>query len=144
MSENKVFWGDPHEANYELILDYFSGTKINSTRTSSVPLAQYWKETKNTLEHIGLATSTNLQGASVYFEYPTRSFGKNRPSMSDVMIISENTKVAVEAKFTEYARTEYETIDSWYKNRPSEQNRRDEPLAQYHFGVFRQQHFGIE
>jgi len=21
MSENKVFWGDPHEANYELILD---------------------------------------------------------------------------------------------------------------------------
>ena len=46
------FWGNPTEINYDSILDHFSGTSIHSSKTSSVPLAQYWKDTESRLTEL--------------------------------------------------------------------------------------------
>ncbi len=42
--EVKLGFGNPDVQGYSVILDYYGGIQINSDRTSSVPLAQYWKD----------------------------------------------------------------------------------------------------
>ncbi|MGC2422885.1 MAG: hypothetical protein WA666_00860 [Nitrospirota bacterium] len=123
MKVNNLYWGNPKKSDYDLILDYYSGTKINSTQTSSIPLAQFWKNTENVLESIFKELNISNDNADVYFEYPTKSKGSNKASMSDVMIISGQHKIAIEAKYTEYAKVGYETIREWLKN-GNKENRR--------------------
>jgi hypothetical protein len=123
MKLNNVFWGNPKCSDYESILDYYSGTKINSIRTSSVPLAQYWKNTGKVLGIIDKELGIGSGNADVYFEYPTKSTPKNKSSMSDVMIITGKSKIAIEAKYTEYAKSKYEAIGEWLKTSDSENRR---------------------
>ena len=115
MKVQNCYWGNPKKSDYDLILDYYSATKINSIQTSSVPLAQYWKNTDRALEKVAKALGLQVEVADVYFEYPTKSSKSNKASMSDVMIITENSKIAIEAKYTEYAKIKYETINDWLK-----------------------------
>ncbi|UJS16266.1 MAG: hypothetical protein L3J17_10090 [Candidatus Jettenia sp.] len=110
MEIRNLSWGNPTENDFDLILDFYSGTKINSDRTSSVPLAQYWKNTNNAITFIAQKIKLQSNSVSIYFEYPTKSAGRNKSSMSDVMIVSDKCKIAIEGKFTEYQKAEYESI----------------------------------
>ena len=56
MKKIKVSWGSPTDYSYDQILDIYSGTKINSIQTSSIPLAQYWKE----LDHAVAILNSNV------------------------------------------------------------------------------------
>ena len=89
MRINGIIWGNPEISDYDLILDYFSGTKIHSIKTSSVPLAQYWKQTEKRITSVSRILNENLHDVDIYFEYPTRSLGRSKSSMSDIMIFAK-------------------------------------------------------
>ena len=115
---NKLFYGKPVSVEYDLILDMFSNTKINSWRTSSIPLVQYWKNSNARLNQLLCKLDSNLsfnKETSICFEYPTKpQLGKGKSSMTDLMILCGNWKIAVEAKFTEYTKKERtKKIKNW-------------------------------
>ncbi len=107
-----LFYGKPSDNDYESIIDMFSGSKINSVRTSSLPLLAFWKNTEERLgellKFLKIISKQNL----LCFEYPTSSGGKGKSSMTDLMILSNNNKIAIEAKFTE-VNEKHKTIVDW-------------------------------
>ena len=102
---------------YDQILDVLSTTKTNSSKTSSIPLADFWHPERNRTQKeslfrcIGL-DALDLNEADYYFEYPTPAFSNwesrktirySKPSMTDLMILlGKSTRVTIEAKYTEY------------------------------------------
>lgn len=123
MSIKGIYWGSPKINDYYLILDYFSNTKINSIKTSSVPLAQYWQDSGKKLAELEKNLGFKINNAELCFEYPTKSYGSNRASMTDLMIIGDDLKIAVEAKYTEYAKGDYEAISKWLESGSKPENR---------------------
>lgn len=121
----EIKFGSPDPYDYDTLLDQFSGTKINSNETSSIPLVQFWQKTEEHLlklfEEIGLSSDNTI----LCFEYPTKpQEGKGKSSMTDLMIINSNAKIAIEAKFTEYNKIKSNSglIKSW-KNKGNTENR---------------------
>lgn len=116
--ETKFFFGNPKNYGIDLVLEYLSRTKINSIKTSSIPLAQFWKsdthskKLKELLSELGISETE----PSIHFEYPTLpTKGKGNASMTDVMIIGDNFKIAIEAKYTEYCESDFgfKRISKW-------------------------------
>ncbi len=100
---------------------------INSVRTSSLPLAQFWGVA-------GLADrldvfkkhlrGVDLESAQKFFEFPTMNKkGKGKASMTDLMMFTDNHRIALEAKYTEYEKSKYEPVSSW--NEKNEDNKND-------------------
>lgn len=108
-----IGYGNPDVSSYKVILDYLSLTKVNSLKTSSIPLAQYWMDYEKRI--IGLENSLNLSldNPHIYFENATKSHDNSKSSMSDIMIISDNVNIAIEGKYTELIKYSYETIGHW-------------------------------
>jgi hypothetical protein len=137
MSNKNYFFG---QGSYDSVLDIFSMTKVNSEKTSSLPLAEFWNPRNKCLtgfigklkEKIGC--DFVYENAQKFFEYPTYALdnqGKNipysKPSMTDLMIIDQKYQIAIESKYTEYVKSDYQTIESWRKDK-SENSRKDEVL----------------
>lgn len=118
--------------HYDQVLDVLSMTHINSVKTSSIPLADFWhpernlKQKERVIKKLGI--SDNNEYTQYCFEYPTRAY-KNRKngqklkysqsSMTDLMIITSKTRrVTIEAKYTEYVKDkEYNPkLADWYDN----------------------------
>jgi hypothetical protein len=121
-------FGRPDSYDYDVLLGRFAGTKINSVQTSSVPLAQFWQDTKERLEELDnhLGFGLQLENSELRFEYTTASQGQGGPSATDLMILPEKArqvKIAVEAKYTEYAKTEEETVEKWLSYGDTPDNR---------------------
>lgn len=76
-------------------------------------LAQYWKDYPKRLIEIEHQAGLSLEHPHIYFEYATESLGDSNASMSDVMIVADGVRVAIEAKFTEFAKYGFETIGKW-------------------------------
>lgn len=107
-------YGQPTSYDFDTILDQFSGTKINSFRTSSIPLVQFWKNTNVRLIELLNKLDVHSDNTTLCFEYPTKpELGKGKSSMTDLMILSQDFKIAIEAKFTEYKEMKPDTINSW-------------------------------
>ena len=100
--EVKLGFGNPDVQGYSVILDYYGGTHINSDRTSSIPLAQYWKDYPKRLIEIEHQAGLSLEHPHIYFEYATESLGNSNASMSDIMIVVDGVRIAIEGKFTEF------------------------------------------
>lgn len=110
------------DTNYNSVLGILLSTKTNSPKTSSLPLADFWRpkrfespEIKALCQKIGIKfEDLNPQKANYCFEYPTpayenRESGKthaySKPSMTDLMILlndEKGTRITIEAKYTEY------------------------------------------
>lgn len=115
----------PNSYDFGIILDQFSSTKINSLRTSSVPLVQFWKDTDKRLDDLFKKLDIQCINPTLCFEYPTKpKEGKGKSSMTDLMILSNNFKIAIEAKFTEYKKNEVDLIDKWKHSGKNEENRK--------------------
>lgn len=128
--ETKFFFGNPKTYGIDLVLEYLSRTKINSIKTSSIPLAQYWKNDTNNIKLKKLLNTLAISETdlSIHFEYPTPpTKGKGNASMTDVMIIGANFKIAIEAKFTEYCKRDFgfKRISKWLEESDKMQNRID-------------------
>lgn len=107
-------FGLPYPYDFDTILDQFSGTKINSIRTSSVPLVQFWKEADLRLSELFSTIRVFSDKQVLCFEYPTKpQIGKGKASMTDLMILCDDFKIAIEAKFTEYKKMTRDPINKW-------------------------------
>lgn len=127
--KNQFFFGQPSSLEYDLVLDMFAGTKINSSRTSSIPLSQFWKDSDSKLSMLLCKVSNNLgfvKDTSLCFEYPTKpQLGKGKASMTDLMILCGSYKIAIEAKFTEYAKARHvQKIENWLRSGDNPENRK--------------------
>lgn len=123
---NHYFFGS---GRYEDVLTCLATTKVNSYRTSSLPLAQFWDPVKTSKELNKFLEDFKEKGIDAcsgnrYFEYPTPCEDKNKkllkysqPSMTDLMIINDKYQIAIEGKYTEYSESNYETIREWNKNK---------------------------
>lgn len=118
----EIRFGKPDSYDYNTILDQFSGAKINSIRTSSIPLVQFWKDTDSRLEELFTVLKLQAKKPILCFEYPTKSEGKGKSSMTDLMILCDDLKIAIEAKFTEYEKIKPDLIKNW-KNNGDKENR---------------------
>ena len=128
----KYYYGNPENSGaWEQTASVFAGhDSVNSEKTSSLALVQFWKPSKGRAkqfgEACGLAPEELLADvSSLCFEYPVpvsiTSGGKGKPSMTDLMIITEWHAIAVEAKWKE-CREPYEPIGVW-KNKDNQKNR---------------------
>ena len=111
--------------SYENALSALATTKVNSYKTSSIPLADFWRPTKELAKFIKKLADCGLEISygDRCFEYPTPCVDKkgkelkySRPSMTDLMIINDDLQVAIEGKYTEYSESNYETIKEWNPN----------------------------
>lgn len=94
--------------------------RVNSFRTSSIPLAEFWQPA-----NLGRITEIlrpklaqfDAKRAMKYFEFPTDAIREGRrigrPSMTDLMLLDGDLQIAVEAKFTEYSRAASQTVGEW-------------------------------
>lgn len=125
MNKKNYFFGNPNRV-FNQVLDALSRrTKVNSFKTSSIPLAGFWKPSNNLqkfLERFKQETQIDLSDTNKCFEFPTECLDTkgNRlqhscPSMTDLMLINDSYRVAIEAKYTEYSESHYELISEWNK-----------------------------
>ena len=105
---------------YGEVLSELSKTRVNSWRTSSIPLAEFWQPAN--LGRIGrllykYLPDFNLDCALKFFEFPTDALSDGerigRPSMTDIMILEAGVQIAVEGKMTEYVRFADKTVQEW-------------------------------
>lgn len=114
--------------SYDEALDVLSTTKTNSTKTSSLPLADFWHPDRNKSSKKQLLLSLGIHQdpklADYCFEYPTpalnskngRALLYSKPSMTDLMVVFEDTRITIEAKYTEYKAAEYSPLlREWYE-----------------------------
>ena len=143
---NTNFYFGSIETAYEKVLDSLAATEVHSFKTSSIPLAEFWKPENSfyinkILNKIGWSEQ-EYDNSEKFFEYPVKPqfnnqyIKKARPSMTDLMIrydglngVSEK-QIAVEGKFTEDL---YETIQEWKKKKNSNSNKEDVLKAWYSF-----------
>ena len=125
----KYYYGGIDQNNsYKKVLSILSARdSLNSVRTSTLPLAQFWGEK-------GLKTRLSafkqyldveeLLKADKYFEFPTVvKGGIGKASMTDLMLLTDKFGIAIEAKYTEYNGTrKYETVSEWSKKRKKTEN----------------------
>ncbi len=123
---NSYHYGNPdNSASWEYAASIFAAHEsVNSKKTSSLPLVQFWKPDHHTrglsewaeafLKKCGLPL--NLGEPKFCFEYPVPvNGGKGKASMTDLMILADRYAIAIEAKWTECKR-KYETIKEWKKS----------------------------
>jgi len=101
-------------------------TNVNTYRTSSIPLADFWRP--ENLAEIGKVIGRrlpdlDLANADKVFECPIEPVlgGKvvGSPSMTDLMIRDGKCQIAIEGKYTEYAWGSCETLGEWLLKKPS-------------------------
>ena len=142
--DNVDYYFGSTENTYEKALDGLYTTEVHSFKTSSIPLAEFWKPENSfyinqLLRRIGW-TAQEFDISRKIFEFPVKprinnqNVKKARPSMTDLMIrykdingFSEK-QIAVEGKFTEDL---YETISEW-KNSKSANSNKDDVLKSWY------------
>lgn len=115
----ELHYGKPSNNDFDTIIDMYSGSKINSVRTSTFPLLAFWKDTKTRLNFLLEQINVTTENSFLCFEYPTSSGAKGKSSMTDLMILTDSSRIAIEAKFTE-VNENYQIIDEWLKTGKNE------------------------
>ena len=117
--EMGYFFGFPRGC-YTEVLGELAHTKVNSCRTSSIPLAEFWQPANLPKIQAVLAKAIpdcDLKAALKYFEFPTDAVLNGKkvgcPSMTDIMILEPGVQIAIEGKMTEYVRYKEKTIREW-------------------------------
>ncbi len=137
--KNNYSWGRPG-GDYDTLLRSLSLTSVNSGKTSSIPLAEFWHPNRNKelreqlLKTINIAPDT-YDDSNKIFEYATQAYKDgvegpaiqySGPSMTDLMIIGEKMRITIEAKYTEYSKDSHPytpSIGEWIEGHPTNQNR---------------------
>ena len=129
---------DNSDESYKRTMRAFAAHEsLHSIHTSSLPLAQFWFpkniDTGNgNLSSISEKLRVVLQtSCERCFEYATKlpqgCQGKGKSSMTDLMLLSDKYRVAIEAKFTEYIKDpDYgQTVCEWLEcNEDNRDNRK--------------------
>jgi hypothetical protein len=112
--------------SFDDLIRYLPADVFASPRRSTIPLLEYWRTSCNRLD--GFWHRIDCPPAAVselHFEYevPVRA-GHGKPSYTDLMILSDEIAVGIEAKFTEPA---YDSVAKWLMRKPAD-NGRDSQL----------------
>ncbi len=124
MSKPSYYYGRPprRDARCVDVIDAFAAREsLKSARTSSLPLVQFWNDDEKLPNRVTSISEdcNNLEilseDSTLCFEYAVPvGGGRGKASMTDLMIITRDHAIAIEAKFTE-CKKNYETIDDWLK-----------------------------
>lgn len=137
MNSIKYFFG---KGEYDDVLTCLSTTKVNSYKTSSLPLAQFWRPSKSLDKFISKLKKEqciDISTFEAYFEYPTECLKENvrlqysKPSMTDLMLMNKSFQIAIEGKYTEYSESHYETIKEWNRDNEVHKNKIKENWFSY-------------
>jgi hypothetical protein len=121
------FFGFP-KGTYSEVLAELRRTRVNSCKTSSIPLADFWRP--ENLDRIKAMFAPHLPGfdpasALKFFEFPTEAVHDGKPigspSMTDIMVIAPGIQMAIEGKFTEYVKGRDQTIGEWLEAKMAEE-----------------------
>lgn len=108
----RLAWGPARSEDYLELLDSVPDDALNSPTRSVVPLLDFWRDPEIRLRELGTTLGLELQSPlDLIFEYsvPVQR-GRGKASFTDLMVLSEDSAIAVEAKYTE---PEYESVASW-------------------------------
>src|SRR4051794_39005889 len=113
----QLHFGRPDGSDFGLIVHQMPDSDFRTLTRSTVPLLCYWS---NAGQRIAELCSQTLgvagpAGGNLCFEYPVRSLGRDKPSLTDVMYLSGDVAIAVEGKSTEKL---YETVERWVTRGP--------------------------
>ncbi len=119
------------KGTYSEVLAELRRTRINSCKTSSIPLADFWRP--ENLGKIKALFAPHLPGfdpasALKFFEFPSEAVHDGKPigspSMTDIMLIAPGVQMAIEGKFTEYVKGRDQTNGEWLAERKAEKGGR--------------------
>lgn len=131
-------YGNPEKANtWEYAASIFAAHEsVNSEKTSSLPLVQFWKPNVRFSENRdrcvdGFFKACKIEDiafdseqAEFSFEYPVPAQrGRGKASMTDLMITTNKLAMAIEAKWTECRENYKPTIEKWLKEGKNLKNR---------------------
>jgi hypothetical protein len=108
-------------SSFKELVRSFPRDEFNSPARSTVPHLDYWRSLERKAnEFTALLGEPHSSQFDLHFEYrvPVQA-GRGKPSHTDLMLLSSELAVAIEAKFTE---PPYEKISSWLR-KPPEANR---------------------
>ncbi len=132
-------YGNPDNAfSWKNVASIFAAhDSLNSAQTSSLPLVQFWRPSGEKSEGKKMSkqaivllkkcfqkcyNEAEFKQAQLCFEYSVpvyKGSGIGKASMTDLMIITAEKAIAVEAKWKE-CDERYPTIDEWFKERLGE------------------------
>lgn len=107
---------------FEALVKQLGADTFASPKRSTMPLLDYWRQPELRLRELwdGLGVR-HPDRADLYFEYEVPpQLGRGKSSYTDLMVITDDVAVAIEAKFTE---PRYESVHTWLGPAPT--NRRD-------------------
>jgi hypothetical protein len=105
--------------DYLELLGRVPADALNSPTRSVVPLLEFWRDPESRLHELGATLGIELQPpVDLIFEYsvPVQK-GRGNASFSDLMVLSEDAAIAIEAKYTEL---QYESVASWLGGEPTD------------------------
>ena len=125
--EMGYFFGFP-KGTYLEVLAELRRTRVNSCKTSSIPLADFWRpENLGKIRALFAPHLTGFDPASAlkFFEFPTEAVQDGKtigsPSMTDIMVIAPGVQMAIEGKFTEYVKGRERTVGEWLEAKMAEE-----------------------
>ena len=99
-------------SGYENLFDRYAAKEFDSPERSTVPFLSYWRTSEQRAKEFSEVLGFELsRSVCLNFEYKVPvQCGKGNASHTDLMLISGDACVAIEAKFTE---PKYETVAQW-------------------------------
>jgi len=117
----ELYYGKPAKYDFYEIIDQFNPNSINSIKTSTIPLLEYWKNSQVRIKLLKDRLELNSKLYKICYEYPTKSYKSNKSSMTDLMILGQNEKISIEAKYTE-VNEKIELINAWNNKTENREN----------------------
>ncbi len=120
----RIIWS--HEgrciSSYDKLLDSYQNNEFNSPKRSTVPLLAYWRTPDQRAREFSKALGFELsRSVRLDFEYKVPvQCGRGKASHTDLMLISGDVCVAIEAKFTD---PRYECVAEWLAKGSNIKNR---------------------
>lgn len=88
--------GNPQGMIMDQIIDLGNNEHFSKLTCSIIPTIDYWKNTNNRI-----LSELMLTECDICFEYPVQSIPNAISSYTDIMLISDDTAIAVESKWNE-------------------------------------------
>ena len=111
-----IRWDAEEVPDFQALLARVPDATLNSPRRSVVPLLDFWRDPAASLPRFARIIGIDLSAATdLNFEHavPVQK-GQGKASYTDLMILTPDAAVAVEAKYTE---PEYENVRTWLRDR---------------------------
>jgi len=117
----QLYWGKSEATGFTELLNLIPDAVLASPRRSVVPLVDFCRYPDQALKSISGVTGIHIGAtANLCFEYAVSvQQGRGKPSYTDLVILTPETAIVIEAKYTE---PQYETVLSWLRD-PREPNR---------------------